>query len=204
MHELVRAGHEVVATFREASDRYDGLRAERVAAVAAVCRPVFGCSFGDRGFLGLVDEEAHWDALCHHAADVTNYQSPDFDVTRALENNTRNLANVLKALRARSCRKLVLTGSVFESDEGAGSEELPAFSPYGLSKGLTAQVFRYHARACGLRLGKFVIPNPFGPYEEQRFTAYLISTWFRGETAVVQTPAYVRDNIHVILAELAA
>jgi hypothetical protein len=51
----------------------------------------------------------------------------------------------------------------------------------------------------GLPLGKFVIPNPFGPFEEERFCAYLIRCWKMGEAANVQTPAYVRDNIHVDL-----
>lgn len=51
----------------------------------------------------------------------------------------------------------------------------------------------------GLKLGKFVIPNPFGPYEEERYTSYLVKTWYQGKTAVVNTPDYVRDNIHVSL-----
>jgi hypothetical protein len=54
----------------------------------------------------------------------------------------------------------------------------------------------------GIGLGKFVIPNPFGPYEEPRFTTYLAKTWLKGEVAGVKTPAYIRDNIHVgLLAE---
>ena len=44
-----------------------------------------------------------------------------------------------------------------------------------------------------------MIPNPFGPNEEPRFTAYLMKRWLAGETARVQTPRYVRDNIHVSL-----
>ena len=48
-------------------------------------------------------------------------------------------------------------------------------------------------------LGKFVIPNPLGPFEEPRFCAYLIRQWQAGEAAEVRTPAYVRDNIHVDL-----
>ena len=74
-----------------------------------------------------------------------------------------------------------------------------AFSPYGLSKGMTWQVFRYHAKVRDIRLGKFVIPNPFGPYEEQRFTHYLIKNWMAGGTPPVNMPDYVRDNIHVSL-----
>ena len=74
-----------------------------------------------------------------------------------------------------------------------------AFSPYGLSKGLTAAIVSHRCREFGLRYGKFVIPNPFGPLEEPRFCAYLVRTWRNGEVARINTPAYVRDNIHVSL-----
>jgi hypothetical protein len=50
-----------------------------------------------------------------------------------------------------------------------------------------------------MRLKKFVIPNPFGPFEEPRFTHYLMQNWLAGRKATVNTPAYVRDNIHVPL-----
>jgi nucleoside-diphosphate-sugar epimerase len=199
VHELARAGHEVVATFRNANAQYpDGLRRRRCAGLEEVCRPVFGCSFGDARFLRLVSEEG-WDLLCHHAAHVTNYKSPDFDVDAAVASNTQNLPAVLDAIVVMGCRRVLLTGSIFEQDEGAGSEGLPAFSPYGISKGLTAQVFRDHVRARELRLGKFVIPNPFGPLEDPRFVAYLMKTWYARGVPAVNTPAYVRDNIHVSL-----
>jgi hypothetical protein len=50
-----------------------------------------------------------------------------------------------------------------------------------------------------MKLGKFVIPNPFGPYEESRFTTYLIQNWLQKKTALVTSPEYVRDNIPVSL-----
>ena len=68
-----------------------------------------------------------------------------------------------------------------------------------MSKGLTWQVFRYYCGDVGLPLGKFVIPNPFGPLEDPRFTAYLMKTWKDGKPAGVKTPDYVRDNIHADL-----
>jgi len=103
----------------------------------------------------------------------------------------------------RGCRQIVVTGSVFEAGEGAGSESLPAFSPYGVSKALTASIVEYYAGVVGSHLGKFVIPNPFGPFEEPRFTAYLAKKWQGGKVAGVNTPDYVRDNIHVDLLALA-
>jgi hypothetical protein len=63
----------------------------------------------------------------------------------------------------------------------------------------TAAAAHFYADREGFTFEKFVIPNPFGPYEEPRFTAYLMKTWLAGETARVQTPRYVRDNIPVSL-----
>ena len=200
VRELARDGHDVVAVFRREADAYaEPLRRARIGKLRDVCRPVHGLSFGDDAFLELIRRGGQWDALCHHAADVTDYKSPAFDTVQALRNNTHNVAAVLAAMKSGGCSRVVLTGSVFEHDEGAGSEGLPAFSPYGLSKGLTSDVFRYHAAKAGVALGKFVIPNPFGPHEEPRFTQYLMKNWFARTTPAVSTPAYVRDNIHVSL-----
>jgi UDP-glucose 4-epimerase len=199
VRELSSAGHDVTAVFRRSPDAYEGVRAKRVHLLADACRPIYECSFGAPEFLELLDKANAWDVLCHHAAEVGNYKSPDFDVVAAVANNTRNLPRVLDALLASGCNRVLLTGSVFEPNEGAGSDGLPAFSPYGLSKGLTAEIFRYYAAVRGMRLGKFVIPNPFGPYEEPRFAAYLMRTWLARDVATVKTPAYVRDNIHVSL-----
>jgi UDP-glucose 4-epimerase len=197
--ELAAAGHQVTAIFRLPVDGYaDETRRKRVTMAASVCRPVHGCSFGDERFLALISEGG-WDLVGHHAADVTNYKSPDFNAIGAVGNNTHNLPVVLEALKAAGCRRLLLSGSVFEEGEGAGSQGLPNFSPYGLSKALTAQVFRYYCARADMGLGKFVIPNPFGPYEEPRFTAYLIKNWLAGNTPNCSSPSYVRDNIHVSL-----
>ena len=54
---------------------------------------------------------------------------------------------------------------------------------------LTAEMFKYFTGETGIRLGKFVIPNPFGPYEEPRFTAYLAKSWYEGKTPTVSAPA---------------
>jgi nucleoside-diphosphate-sugar epimerase len=197
--ELVSAGHHVAAIFQRANTDYpDEVRRNRVKALIDLCHPIFGVSFGDDQFLKLI-QTGNWDVLCHHAADATNYRSPDFDIAAAVANNTHRLPLVLDTLKDSGCNKVVLTGSIFENDEGAGSPHLEAFSPYGLSKGLTWQTFRYFSRSRQITLGKFVIPNPFGPYEEPRFTHYLFKCWFSGTAATVNTPSYVRDNIHVSL-----
>ena len=114
-----------------------------------------------------------------------NYKSADFDINAALANNTRGIKEVLPLLKTHGCQKIAISGSVFEQSEGKGEDGdgLPAFSAYGVSKGLTAAVFRFYAQDANMSLGKFVIPNPFGPFEELRFTAYLIRCWRDGKAA---------------------
>lgn len=196
VRELAAAGHEVTAACR-GDGRYEGLRAERVRKLGEFCETRYGCAFGNDDFLALT--KAHFDVLCHHGAEVGDYRSPDFDPYRAAAANLYRLPEVLRTLKDRGCGRLVLTGTVFEANEGAGSAPLRAFSPYGLSKTLTATSAAFYAEREGFTFEKFVIPNPFGPYEEPRFTAYLMRTWLAGDTARVQVPSYVRDNIHVSL-----
>jgi nucleoside-diphosphate-sugar epimerase len=94
IRELAAAGHSVTAVFRRQTEEYpDVTRRNRVILASATSRPVYGCCFGDERFLALINEGG-WDLLCHHAADVTNYKSPNFDTVAALRNNTYNLSAV--------------------------------------------------------------------------------------------------------------
>jgi nucleoside-diphosphate-sugar epimerase len=192
-------GIHVVAPLRGAAASYvEGPRAERVRRLKTVADVVEAAPFGSDLFLDLANSGGY-DVLCHHAARVGDYRSPEFDIPGALAENTANLGAVLKIMGRSGLRGVVLTGSMFEQNEGAGEAPLVAFSPYGLSKGFTAAVVSYCCRELVLPYGKFVIPTPFGPLEEPRFCAYLIRSWKKGEIAHVKTPDYVRDNIHVSL-----
>ena len=196
--ELSQAGHEVVCPLRQTEDRYSGLRKKRIDQLLLFSRVVFDCPFNAPSFFKLIEEES-WDLFCQHAADVTDYKSPDFQVVPALANNTGEIKQLLQALQKKGCNQIVLTGSIFEQNEGAGSDGLRAVSPYGLSKGLTADMFKFYTQILQMGLAKFVIPNPFGPYEEFRFTSFLIQNWFARKVVPVTQPAYVRDNIPVSL-----
>jgi UDP-glucose 4-epimerase len=203
VRQLAEHGHEVFATFtRNSVDDYGSdVRGRRVRRVLEPCTSVFSCRFGDQRFLDLLKTH-EFQLLCHHAADVTNYKSSDFDIQRAVANNTLRATDVLRLLSGSS-GSLLLTGSFFEPGEGAGSGGLPAFSPYALSKRQTAEIFQRECQAIGVRTGKFVIPNPFGPWEDARFTTYLARAWSAGQVASIRTPDYIRDNIHVSLLSAA-
>jgi len=201
--KLAGRGHKVIAVARREEQAYSGLRAERLARIGACCQTVWNAPFGSSRFLDVIAQERPFDILCHHGAETEGHRSSEFDAVAAAATNTNALAGVVRALRDTGCRRIVLTGSVFEAGEGAGTTPLRAFSAYGISKTLTSEIFAFHADQDGLALGKFVIPNPFGPYEEPRFTDYLMRCWREGKSALVKTPRYVRDNIHVsLLAEI--
>jgi nucleoside-diphosphate-sugar epimerase len=196
---LAEAGHEVTALFRRAPESYpDPLRRERALRLQSVSTGLIGASFGDEVFRSRL-REGGFELLCHHGAEVGDYRSPSFDVAAALAANTRDVRGCLADFATGGGRAVLLTGSVFERGEGLGEAPTSAVSPYGLSKSLTSDVFAFEAPRAGLAFGKLVIPNPFGPFEEARFTSHLVTRWRAGEGVVVRTPDYVRDNIHVDL-----
>lgn len=196
---LVAAGHEVTATFTAPGiEAYSGLRRQRIDSLPACVTRHWNAPFGSESMLQLVESRS-WDVLCHHGAVVgAGYKAGSFDYASALQVNTHNVSSVLEALQGKGCLRVMLTGSYFEADEGGGAAT-EAVSPYGLSKTLTWQVFRYHCHAQGVVLGKFVIPNPFGAQEEARLSSYLAKCWLTGVEPTLKTPDYVRDYIPVDL-----
>jgi len=199
---LAEDGHQVQCTLQRASGEY--VRhplSERVRKLREFADVVESTSFGDDRFLDLVGRGP--DIVAHHGSHVGDYRSADFDVVGAVAANTRNVRAVMERMKTCGSRAFVLTGTVFEPGEGVGTDQGCAFSSYGLSKGITSDIFRWHAREFGVPLAKFVIPNPFGPLEEERFCRYAYCRWLVGEPAVVRFPEYVRDNIHVDLLAMA-
>lgn len=190
---LAAAGFEVAAPLlRERAD-YDGVRLARVERLERVARVTFGRAFGSPALLDDI-RQTRADVLAHHAAHITGYREPGFDPVDALARNTAGASAVLEALRGAGGRLVVLTGSVFEAGEGGGDHP-GAVTPYGLSKTLTSAAFDYWTRAAGLDFGRFVIPSPYGPFEERRFGWHLFKSWFAGQTPTVRTPLYVRDHL---------
>ena len=197
---LAKAGHEVLATLTQDTSSYEGIRARRLRMLKGKCEFATNVRFGDDKFIDIVQGQAKWDLLCHHGAMITGYRSPEFDVAKALANNTQKLAKVAEAMAGSGCSKVLLTGSFFEIGEG-GEDDSPAMTLMGLSKSFSTLSFRHHCSATGLDLGHFVITNPFGPLENDRnrFTSYLMDQWMSGKEVTIKTPDYIRDNIHVRL-----
>ncbi|MDB5466904.1 MAG: hypothetical protein JWQ46_1666 [Phenylobacterium sp.] len=190
---LSAQGHEVVAPLRRARDDYAGLRGLRVDRLEQAAELVFDAPLGSPAFLRLVEGRA-WDLLAHHAADIPNYRSPDYDPVAGLVRNIEGAAESIKAFVTAGGRAMLATGTVFETGEGGDPEALAA-TPYGLSKALTNETLRHLAGWAGLGFGRLVIPAPFGPWEERGLAFSLFQAWVEGRPGEVRTPAYVRDHL---------
>ena len=199
---LAEAGHEVTAIARAATYT-DALRQARMDQVAAVATVVAGAPFGTPGFFAALEAHGPFDVLALHGAEVGDYKSPSYDLNAAVAANTLNVDAVFAAAKAQGAARVVLTGTVFEPGEGQGTEPLVSFSPYGTSKAMTAEVMRSAAERAGLDYAKFVIPNPFGPWEERRFQRLVMTRWSKGEGVHIDQALYVRDNVPVDLMALA-
>lgn len=194
---LAAAGHQVVAPVRRSWADYSGLRAERIERLATWVDVVFEAPFASSVFSGLAGDG--FDLLAHHAADIPNYRSADYDVMDGVNRNLLGAEAVLSAFAGTGGKAVIATGTAFEAGEGRAKAGDLAVSPYGLSKTLTNEALRHFARWRELKFGKFVIAGPFGPLEEGRFGWSLFQRWFTGEAGLVHTPRYVRDNIPVPL-----
>lgn len=196
---LAARGHDVYLTFtKKNSIDYPGIRRKRVdLAVDAAAGVYWGLDTGSVEFRGILRSGAY-DVLCHHAAETRGYRDPDFDVLLAVRNNVSDPRRLVEACKQGGMR-IVLTGTYFEQGEG-GHSGLRAATPYGLSKTLTRQLLGYYCQEFRVRLQTFVVPNPFGPYEDDdKFTSYLARSWAEGKTPVVRTHNCRVDNVPVDL-----
>ena len=191
---LADAGHEVIAPLHRPEGDYAGLRRDRVERLKSVAEVAFDSSFGSPAFLDLL-QGARPEILAHHAADIPGYRNADYDVAAGVTRNLTGAGIVFEAAAAAGVRGVIATGTGFEDAAEGGL----AVSPYGLSKKLTNDGFRHLALWRGLAFGRFMINGPFGPLEEGRLVWSLFQAWFAGKSGVVRTPAYVRDNIPVVL-----
>ncbi len=192
--KLAARGATVVAPLAGGIETGAARRDARVAKLLEFAEVTPEAPFGAPGFLDLLD--APYDALCLHGAAVGDFRNPDYDVAAALGASTRNAGEVFRRFAAAGGRKVVVTGSAFEPGEGGGAE---AVSAYGLAKGFAWSVLARRAAELGLVASKYVIANPFGPWEEARLCDYLARAWLAGETPELRAPRYVRDNAPVDL-----
>lgn len=204
-HALAEAGFEVVLVGRRRDEERDFASRERLARLLPGLRREEPAPFGSPAFLRLLQREPPFDLLCLHGAAVGDHRDPAFDPLAAAAVDTRGIGAVLDAMAPRGLRAVLHTGTLFEADEGCGERPLRAFSPYGLARSLAWQIVRHACESRGVTLGKFVVGNPFGPFQKPGLCRELVDSWLRGEVPLVRQPALLRDHAHVeLLADIYA
>lgn len=196
---LAARGAHVVAPLARAESAGDERRAACVRKAAAVATLLPERPIGSDGFLATLDDYGPFDLVILHGAEVGDFRAGEFDVQGAVARTTLGIDHLFKRLRQTGCSRVVVTGSVFEADEGCGDAQLNAIGDYGLAKTLSWQVIRHAAQNAHLALGKFTIPHPFGPLERPGFISHLMRSWLAGEAPGIHHPHYERDFIHVDL-----
>ncbi len=196
---LVAAGAGVTAVARGHPREYDPLRRLRIERVARLATTRFGAAFGSAAFLELIEAAGPFDVLCLHHAEVGDFRRPGYDALAAARANTTGLEPVLERLRRRGLVRVVLTGSVFEADEGDGDRPLEAIGAYGLAKTLTAHVVRQTTAASGVEFLKVTLPSPFGAFQAGGLADHLLRAWQAGEVPTLRQPERVRDFVPIDL-----
>ena len=194
---LATAGHEVTCPLtRRSIQRYGDVRHvrwHRLNKLSGKVDLVFNAQQGTRNFFDIF-KSRDYDLFCHHGAAVSGYKLPNFNPVAAVADNMAGFGAVLDHVKA-----VVTTGTIAEPGEGGPD----AMSAYGVSKAATWMLVKHLCEKANKPIAKFVISNPFGPYEEpDRFCATAVRSWKAGEPVSVVDAGRVRDNIHVkLLAE---
>jgi UDP-glucose 4-epimerase len=199
---LVENGDEVWACLSRDRKSYaqDPLVESRLV-FSKVSHFVENAAFGSDVFLKHLDAQGA-DLFINHGADIKNYRKADFDFQKSFASATHRMREVVALLKAKACRRVLHSGSMFEPGEGysqapgAPASESPAVSIYGVSKNLVWETLKFFCEEAQLPLSKIVIPNPIGIGENpDRLAPFMAKEWKAGRETTLTTPKLVRDNL---------
>jgi len=134
------------------------------------------------------------DVVCLHGTATFDYRNPNFEIEEALK-QTLKVSEMIINLFPKAY--FIHTGTFSEPNESFGDDNRTSFNPYSTSKQLIYE--KHKEKVVSGKLLKYVMPNPFGPLENHKFTGYLIQEWSSGKIPVIKTPNYIRDNVPIDL-----
>ena len=133
VQELLLRGHTITCVFTKDLTDYRGIRAQRVRKLLPHVIPIWNTLFGDKAFCSLLQNN-NFDTYAHHMAWTKGYGTDQYDVEKAVHNNTHQLANVIELLRRKGCMQVILTSSVFEGTDVVCEGRKAPFEPHGTAK----------------------------------------------------------------------
>jgi UDP-glucose 4-epimerase len=197
IQELERADHEVHFTLTREIPDYQGIRGLRVKSLTngldAKTKFYEKVFFGSPEFIELI-RYVKPEVICIHSTSTTlGHREKEFNYRQHVLSSTHNVERVFESLVDVGCKQVILTNSYFSSVP----QNQHSFSSYGLAKDLIRDVFQFHCRKSNIHLTEYVIPNPFGPYEEGNMTSAMMFAWSHNEKFMLGSPKPVRDFVHV-------
>lgn len=144
-------------------------------------------------FIGM---EIKYELLALHGTATFDYRSSNFDIDKAV-NETVSTSH--KILKRNKPKYIVHTGTFSEKNESVSDGDKKSFNRYSESKSIIWDQHRELAKDYNIQIYKYVMPNPFGPLENPKFTHYLINCWRDGKLPQIKYPGYIRDNVPIDL-----
>ena len=194
VQDLALRGHQLTCVFTRSMKEYHGIRKERILRILPYVKAIWNTKFGGRSFCTLIQEN-NFDTYAHHMAWTKGYGTENYDIQKALRNNTNHLSKVIDLLQKNGCVQVILTNSVFEGLDIICEGGDAPFESHGTAKKETTKAFL--AFTSKLPIRRFIIPNPIGIYDNTRLVEYLHTSWQKGETPHIRYPENIRDNIPI-------
>jgi nucleoside-diphosphate-sugar epimerase len=191
---LIEEGYKVTCFFTQTKKNYSALKKERINLLYKYKKnfiPIFNAKMGSKKFLKSISSIKNF-IFIHHGAYTIDYNSNKFDLLKAINDNNQNINLMFDIFKKNSVNKLIYTSTIFQGGKKNKPENL-----YGLSKDITQQIFKYICETNKIKFKKFIIANPFGPFEEKRFLHYVLNSWKHKKTVEVKRPKDVVDYVQV-------
>lgn len=204
--ELINSGFELFCPLPHDYDEYFGVKKQRLDSISDKATLVFNCPFGTNEFIELCKNQYY--GMGFHGFYMENYNNRNYKISSSLSQNLKNIESILEILQENHTR-IVYSSSVFENAINIEEDNNESISidwyNYAFSKKVTYLALRSLCEQCGLTCQRFVITNPFGPYEDTKFCFHLMNSIFKKDDFLIKTPFYTRDMIQVnLLAKLYA
>jgi len=196
---LAKAGHLLICPLPRPSDSYKDLKKKRLNALAEDSIQInYNSPYGSDQFMKLLSDGA--DLICFHGSVVKDYNSRDFSATEAIFANLNGVEKVIASIKATGTTRVIWTSSVFEDAVSLDVPEddcKPPWYRYAISKKFSGLILQSLCNEKGIGFSRFVITNPFGPFEDPKICNFLARALIEKKPIEIRTPYYVRDMIHI-------
>ncbi|MBN23300.1 MAG: hypothetical protein CL678_18590 [Bdellovibrionaceae bacterium] len=160
---LAKSSHQVFGLLSQKKDSYQGIQKIRMDWVGNQIEWVEAVPAESSRMTEWI-LQTQPEVWIHHHHPMDQYRSLDYSMEKVQRVAIKPLHEIIKALKAVKCKKIVYSGTFFEP--GEGKQPLKQSStPYAQSKYQVWQEIKKQSIDSDLTLSKILIPNPFGPGE---------------------------------------